>query len=310
MTERDSTPTPEPSSDPASSIYKVIHSTTYQYQAPVKVSHNQVMLTPRDAEFLKCRKHRLTIQPGTSVSTKRTDFFGNLVHAFSVEENHRRLVVTASSVVEVLPRPQFVMDRSPSWQDVANDVKQLLDQNWLEVSAYRFDSRRIRRQQSFAEYAQGTFKQGMPILEAALALTQKIYTEFQYDTKATDVNTSVDQAFTLRRGVCQDFAQIQIAALRSLGLPARYVSGYLRTLPPEGKPRLIGADQSHAWVSLYCGQDLGWVDLDPTNRCFCGLDHVPIARGRDYSDVVPFRGVFLGGGSHQLTVSVDVCPVD
>jgi transglutaminase-like putative cysteine protease len=124
------------------------------------------------------------------------------------------------------------------------------------------------------------------------------------------VHTATIEAFRLRRGVCQDFAQIEIACLRSIGIPARYVSGYLRTYPPPGKPRLVGADQSHAWVAAYCGPELGWVEIDPTNNCVCGTDHIPIAWGRDYGDVVPMRGVFLGGGSHQLKVSVDVQPIE
>ena len=148
-----------------------------------------------------------------------------------------------------------------------------------------------------------------PILVALQSFCHQVYTDFSYDKEATAVDTLTEDAFNGRRGVCQDFAHIAVACLRSVGLPARYVSGYLRTVPPEGKERLVGADQSHAWVAVYCGPELGWVDFDPTNDCFCQTDHIPIAVGRDYSDVVPIKGVFLGGGEPTLTVSVDVEPV-
>lgn len=289
--------------------YRVTHTTTYQYESSVNVSHNQVLLLPREAPGIRCHRSHLNIQPPPDISSQRLDYFGNRVHSFSIEESHRRLVVTAHSEVEVFGGGARALERSPVWQEVVKGVKQQSDPRCLEASLYQFDSQRVHRSLLFAEYGRRAFGVGRPILAAALELTQQIFADFQYDSKATDVNTSVEQAFELRRGVCQDFAQVQIAVLRSLGLAARYVSGYLRTIPPEGKTRLIGADQSHAWLSLYCGEEWGWVDLDPTNQCLCGTDHVPIAWGRDYSDVVPFRGVFLGGGQHQLTVSVDVCPV-
>ena len=161
----------------------------------------------------------------------------------------------------------------------------------------------------FEQYARHSFPTGRPILEAVLDLNQRIHRDFQYDPAATHVHTPTEEAYALRRGVCQDFSHVQIACLRALGLSARYVSGYLRTHAPTGQPRLIGADQSHAWVSVYCGQRIGWIDVDPTNDKLSDLDHIPIAWGRDYSDVVPVRGVFLGGGKHQVTVSVDVAPV-
>ena len=155
-----------------------------------------------------------------------------------------------------------------------------------------------------------SFTKARPILPAALDLTQRIFQDFAYDTTATDVYTSTAEAFELRRGVCQDFAHVQIACLRSIGLSARYVSGYLRTHPLPGQEKLVGADQSHAWISVYCGQKHGWIDLDPTNNKPSDLDHIPLAWGRDYHDVVPVRGVFLGGGHHQISVSVDVAHLD
>ena len=179
----------------------------------------------------------------------------------------------------------------------------------LEVELYRCRSPRIEPARVYADHARNLFTPERPILNALEDLTHWIHASFTYDKDSTHVHTSVDEVFALKRGVCQDFAHVMVAILRSLGLAARYVSGYLRTLPPQGKPRLVGADQSHAWVSVYAGPNLGWVDVDTTNNGFCSLDHVPIAWGRDYSDVVPFRGVFLGDGRHQLDVSVDVCPM-
>ncbi|HSG73308.1 MAG TPA: transglutaminase family protein, partial [Planctomycetaceae bacterium] len=163
-----------------------------------------------------------------------------------------------------------------------------------------------RTHMEFADYARISFPPQRDILSAAKDLTQRVFQEFEFDKRATTVTTPVEEVFRHRKGVCQDFAHLQIALLRSLRLPARYVSGYLRTIPPPGKPRLIGSDATHAWLSLYCGADLGWIDLDPTNNLLPSTDHITIAWGRDYSDVPPLRGVYIGGGSHSLSVSVDV----
>ncbi len=200
------------------------------------------------------------------------------------------------------------LEDSPRCGDVKAGIALQTDANWLSVSVHRFDSPRIRRTGNYAEYASSAIRDETPVLLAARDLTRMIYDDFAYDRNATDVDTPTDKAFASRSGVCQDFAHIAVTCLRSLELPARYVSGYLRTVPQDGKQRLIGADQSHAWVSVYCGSELGWVEFDPTNNCICGTDHIPIAYGRDYGDVVPIKGVFLGGGEPILSVSVDVAP--
>jgi transglutaminase-like putative cysteine protease len=290
--------------------YKITHSTTYTYAAPVSVCHNLVRLTPREEPGLHCRSHRLVIRPAPPVSARHTDFFGNQVHAFSIEENHRQLTVTANSRIDVVPRDFPPPATTVPWTTVVAGLTDGSDPHWLEACLFLFDSPRARRSPEFAAYAAGCFAAGKPILQAVLDLTSQIRRDFKYDKHATSVTTAAEDAFRLRKGVCQDFAHIEIACLRSLGLPAQYVSGYLRTIPPPGKPRLIGADQSHAWLSVYCGSELDWVDVDPTNDALCSTDHIPIARGRDYGDVVPIKGVFLGGGEHQLTVSVDVAPLD
>lgn len=299
--------------------YKITHSTAYIYESPVRVCHNLVMLTPREDARVRVRSHRLNIIPHPVQMHQRQDFFGNMFHAFSIEENHRQLKVTSVSRVRVLNRRLPVAEETMAWEAVASSVtapphsglfEESPDDKWLEATKYLFDSRKIQRASIFSDYALQDFTPGRPILLCAQALSARIHREFKYDTTATFVNTMPQEALAIKRGVCQDFAQVAISCLRSIGLPARYVSGYLRTIPPPGKPRLIGADQSHAWFSLYCGPTAGWIDLDPTNDCACGKNHIPIAWGRDYQDVVPVRGVFLGGGQHTLKVSVDVLPIE
>ncbi len=289
--------------------YRISHVTTYSYESPVRVCHNLVMLTPRGDWVVNPLSHRVMVKPHPLTIHRREDYFGNAVHAFSIEESHRQLVVSASGRVEVSYDPLPPSEQSPAWEQVRQAVSAQSDPRWLEACQFRFDSERIQASPELADYARSSFPASRPILQAALELTRRIYSDYTYDTTATNVHTPTMEAFNLRRGVCQDFAHVQIACLRSLGLCARYVSGYLRTHPPVGQPRLVGADQSHAWVSVYCGQQLGWVDLDPTNNQLCHIDHIPIAWGRDYNDVVPVRGVFLGGGQHSITVSVDVAPI-
>ena len=288
--------------------YRLSHVTTYSYDSPVRVCHNLVMLTPRNSSMLELINHRVTIKPHPLVLNRREDYFGNTLHAFSIEESHRQLTVSASGRVEVAYSELPPAVQSLPWEQIREAVVAQSDPRWLEACQFRFNSPRIQASPEFADYARVSFQPNRPILEAAFELTQRIFQDYVYDTTATDVNTPTKDAFELRRGVCQDFAHVQIACLRSMGLCARYVSGYLRTHPAAGQTKLIGADESHAWVSIYCGQQLGWVDLDPTNNKFCHIDHIPIAWGRDYSDVVPIRGVFIGGGKHSISVSVDVAP--
>ena len=287
--------------------YKITHTTTYAYGEPVAVCHNQVLLTPRTDARTSCHSHRLVIRPTPVTSSRRVDFFGNHVHTFAIEESHRKLAITATSRVTVEPPPPVEPAASTAWERVVAAVAEQTCDDWLDAWPFRGDSPRMKRGRDFANYAASCFTEGRPIVEAVLALTAQIFRDFKYDKQATTVDTPTADAFRVRRGVCQDFAHVQIACLRSLGVPARYVSGYLRTTPPKGQPRLIGADQSHAWVAAYCGA-AGWLDVDPTNNKVVSVDHVPLAVGRDYHDVAPIRGVFLGGGTHKLKVSVDVAP--
>lgn len=285
--------------------YQIRHVTTYQYSDHVSVCFNRAWLSPRELSHVQVLDHRITTAPSTTTENFERDFFGNKVFTFSVEQEHSKLVVTASSILEITQAPES-QTTSPAWEDVSRMIGNFTEPSWFDARRFQTASPRIPLQEEFAKFARDCFPQGRPILEAVDELTERIYKQFEYNTTATTVETNPLDALTHRKGVCQDFAHVQIAALRSMGLPARYVSGYLRTLPPPGKPRLIGADQSHAWVSVYCGPDLGWIDFDPTNNVRCGLDHLTLAWGRDYSDVAPIKGVCLGGGIPLLNVEVDV----
>ncbi len=285
-------------------IYRVRHVTTYEYSDPVSVSHHILRLTPRQFAGQVERFARISVHPVPQVqSTTHTDYFGNTVTAFSLQEPHDRLTVEATSELEVIPASPPDFSRSPSWELVRDTIADDIDS-----CQFAYDSKRVQSKPALADYAAPSFPANRPILEAAQDLTARIHKDFRFDTKATEVTTPVETFFEKRRGVCQDFSHLQIACLRSLGLPARYVSGYLRTIPPPGKPRLVGADASHAWCSVWC-PGTGWVDFDPTNNCVPTGGHITVAWGRDYSDVSPIHGVLLGGARHTLNVAVDVMPL-
>ena len=284
--------------------YQITHTTRYNHTEPVPVCYNYVHLAPRSLPFQNCADHDVLISPAPAERVKQSDYFNNQVEYFSIHEPHLGLTVTAKSTVSVSPRPPLDTSAVPSWESIAAKIR--ID--YLQDCQFIFDSPHIRRSAQFADYGRQSFVPGRSIIDAALDLTHRIFKDFKFDNKATTVSTPVEEVFVKRMGVCQDFAHLQITCLRSLGLAARYVSGYLRTIPPPGKPRLVGADASHAWISLFCGP-LGWVDFDPTNDALPGTDYVILAWGRDYSDVCPIQGVFTGGGKHTMTVSVDVLPL-
>lgn len=293
--------------------YQITHLTSYDYSDPVGLCHNQLRMLPRNMMNANlhstCHSAEVLISPAPTFRFEHTDYFGNRVLTFSIERAHRRLSVTASSRVEIsIPEIDFGSD-TRSWEDHLANLKAGTDENWLEIEEFTHPSPRIQPSAIFQNYAQHVFTPNRPLLECAIALTQKIHDDFRYDPEATQVDTTIEQVFETRAGVCQDFAQVQIACLRSLGLPAKYVSGYLRTNPPPGQSKKIGADESHAWVSLYAGHEMGWVDLDPTNCKPVDCDYIPTAIGRDYSEASPMRGVAIGGGEATLTVSVNVEPV-
>jgi transglutaminase-like putative cysteine protease len=284
---------------------RVSHRTLYAYADPVSTSHHEARLTPRDVEAQRVLEHTVRITPEPSTRRERFDYFGNRTLHFGIREPHRSLEVRATSLVELLPQTAPLLAATPAWEQVRDRLRVDRRRDVLDAYAFTFDSPHARASGALADYAVPSFAPARPVLEAVRDLTTRIKNEFTYDPGATDVSTPVGEVLRRRRGVCQDFAHVQIACLRALGLAARYVSGYVLTRPPPGKPRLIGADASHAWVSVFV-PDYGWVDFDPTNDLIPGDEHVTVACGRDFADVTPLKGVILGGGRHEVTVAVDV----
>jgi len=285
--------------------YRIVHKTAYRYSEPASLSQNELFLHPRETVTQHVVNSQLNIVPEPQYRHRRTDYFGNIVDVFMVQHPHNELAMTAASVVDValpvIPAPES----TPAWEDVALNLAEHLQPAALDAYQFVFASPLITVLPDARDFSQRAFPPRTPVLMGALDLIGRIFTEFTYDKSATTVDTTVAQVLAERKGVCQDFAHVAISCLRSLGLAARYVSGYLETQPPPGKPRLVGADASHAWVSLYV-PDAGWVDLDPTNNVTAGEHHVTIAWGRDYGDVTPVKGVVMGGGRHNLSVMVDV----
>ena len=254
-----------------------------------------------------CELFRLLIYPEPIDIGHRTDFFGNGVSYFSIDQAHQSLTVTSKCRVSVSACPKPLPNLTVAWDELAAKLKANPGPDLLDVVQFVFDSPSIKQFPALKDYACASFSQGRPILEAVLDQTARIHRDFTYNPRATTIHTPVQEVFENRHGVCQDFAHLQIGCLRSLGLAARYVSGYLRTQPPPGKTRLIGADASHAWLSIYCGE-AGWIDIDPTNNVVTSTDHITVAWGRDYTDVCPIQGIIVGGGDHRMSVSVDVAP--
>lgn len=288
--------------------YRIVHRTLYDNTQPVSVGHNEAWLTPRNTARQRVISHHIDIDPQPSTRGTLTDYFENTVTQFLFNQGYSKLTISATNEVEMLPH-EGKSEPGPSWENVLEEVRAHAAPEALQAYEFTFDSPRCRRANEFADYGRELCLPGLPIHTLLADLLKRFDRDFQYQSGTTTVSTPVEQVFRQRRGVCQDFAHLLISILRSLGFAARYVSGYLRTLPPPGKPRMVGADASHAWISVYAGS-LGWIDLDPTNSQFPSTDHITLAWGRDYTDVAPVKGVYIGGSSPQLKVSVDVCPVD
>ena len=287
--------------------YHITHTTTYDYGEAVSLCQNVAHLAPRPSPRQQAERPVLSITPDPAVIEERVDYFGNPVSYFTIQEPHRELTVRVVHRIDLSPATPPEPESTPAWETVRDRLTRDRDPDWLDAYQFAFDSRYAAAHPRYAGYAAPSFTPGRPTLAAALDLTRRIHAEFTYDPRATTLATPVAEVFEHRRGVCQDFAHFQLACLRSLGLAARYVSGYLSTVPPPGKPRLVGVDATHAWVSIFCG-DAGWVDLDPTNNQIPADRHVLLAWGRDYEDVSPLKGVILGGGRHDVRVAVDVRP--
>jgi transglutaminase-like putative cysteine protease len=290
-------------------LYRVLHRTTYRYAEEVSASYGQMHLLPRSADGQTCRASRVVIDPTPDDLQERTDFFGNRAAFFAIHSEHTSLTVTTTSDVSVDRRDSLGLLGTQPWEQVRDRTAATGENGWEPIDLL-LDSPLVAASPALAAYAGPSFPTGRPVIEALLDLAQRIHADFDYEPGSTSVSTTVDEVLTARKGVCQDFAHLAIGCLRSLGLAARYVSGYLETRPPPGKERLQGADVSHAWAALWVPGG-GWVDVDPTNQKFVNDRYVTTAWGRDYADIPPLKGViFTKGLEHELDVVVDVVPLD
>ena len=287
----------------------VHHETRYDYDRPVEVAHHSAWLRPRDTELQQVLGWSLDIAPLPEDAVQESrDAFGNWRHGFSHARVHDRLTVLSRFQVRLLAPPAPATHLSPPWAEAARALRYRAGVSQPDAVEFMLPSHFAPVDARLADYARDLFTPGRPLLQAAEALMTRIHQRMEFNPQATDVATDALQALAKGQGVCQDFAHLMIGAMRSLGLAARYVSGYLLTHPPAGQPRLVGADASHAWVDVWCPQH-GWVALDPTNDVWVGQDHVTLAWGRDYADVAPLRGVIRGGGMAPPVVSVTVEPL-
>jgi transglutaminase-like putative cysteine protease len=290
--------------------YRITHRTHYRYSQPVVLCHNEARLQPRQAPHQACLASTVMVEPTPAEWAERQDFFGNRVLYFAVEEPHQGLTVSAISDIELASPPAPPgLDASPAWEALHAILLEHADAESRLARQFVLDSPCAAAAADPRAYAEPSFPSGRPVLAAVADLSRRIHREFRFDPQSTTVATPVSEVLAQRHGVCQDFAHLAIACLRSLGLPARYVSGYLETEAPAGLPRLQGADLSHAWFAVYV-PGVGWVDFDPTNDCQPSERHVTTAWGRDYGDVTPLKGVIFGGGAHTLEVSVDMARVE
>jgi transglutaminase-like putative cysteine protease len=296
--------------------YQLRHTTRYEYSNSVTLSHNEARLLPRDLDWQGCTNTRLLISPPPLSQHERRDFFGNRVVYFAIQEIHNSLEVTLHSQVTTQNRPVPTGDSVHTyWENVAQQLAPgdrantiVADPDSLDARMFTLNSPFIHRSEALRTFALDCFSPQRPLLESILALNELIHHEFSYDPEYSTLATPLDDVLKDRKGVCQDFAHLAIGALRSVGLAARYISGYLETLPPPGQEKLLGADASHAWLSVFI-PNWGWLDIDPTNGNLANDRYLTLAWGRDYGDVTPLKGVMNGGGAHELTVEVDVLPL-
>jgi transglutaminase-like putative cysteine protease len=291
-------------------IYDIRHVTSYSYESPVSFARCSLRLEPRTGDGQQLVSHSVDIRPKPADRALRRDFFGTLTESILIETAHRSLRIDSRSRVTVSRHAPGRDAASPAWESVRDVAFEAASLGPESPIGYVFASPLVPVQRPVTAYAASSFPPGSGILTGAVDLMHRIRTEFKYDPKATVISTPLEEVFEKRHGVCQDFAHVMIAGLRGLGLPAAYVSGYLRTIPPPGKPRLQGADATHAWVSLWCGEGLGWVGLDPTNDILVENDHIILAVGRDFSDVSPVDGIIVGSRKQKLSVAVDVLLVE
>lgn len=291
--------------------YEVTHTTRYTYSEKVSHCHNVGYLAPQSDAHQECRESGITVSPYPTILRQHNDYFGNKFYYFSVEEPHDRLEVVGKTRVITRPGPALDLDASPAWETVAHAMRNPTREDQIRAGEFCLPSPFIPHSEHFAAFAREVFTPQKPVLSAALDFAIRIYREFKYEQKATTILTPLSEVFEKKKGVCQDFAHLSIAALRSLGLAAQYVSGYIETFPPQGKEKLRGSDASHAWFAVFvpgmaADGSGAWVDFDPTNGKMITEEYIVTARGRDFGDVSPLKGILFGGGKHVLKVEVDV----
>ena len=291
-------------------IYDIRHVTTYSYESPVSFARCSLRLEPKSGDGQQLVSHTVEIRPKPAERTVRRDFFGTHTESVLIETAHRSLRIDSRSRVSVLRQALGRTAPSPSWESVRDVAFEASSLGPSSPVGYVFASSLVPVLGPITAYAAESFPQGQGVLAGAVDLMHRIRRDFKYDPKATVISTPLREVFEKRHGVCQDFAHVMIAGLRGLGLPAAYVSGYLRTIPPPGKPRLQGADATHAWVSVWCGSEIGWVGFDPTNDLLVENDHIVLAVARDFSDVSPVDGIIVGSRKQKLAVAVDVLLVE
>lgn len=289
-------------------IYDIRHLTLYEYGSLVTFSHCALRLLPTDGPGQTVLSSELSVTPAPAQTIERTCFFGNRLTFLTIETAHRKLIVEVNTSIEIDRHEPLGEGETPAFEMVREEAFARMSFDKDSPAHFLHPSLLAPRFEPASDYARESFAAGRSILAGATELMRRIRADFKYDTKATVVSTPLSEAFGKRRGVCQDFAHIMIAGLRGLGLPAAYISGYIRTIPPAGKERLEGADAMHAWVSLWCGEAHGWVGLDPTNAMMIGNDHIVLAKGRDYADISPVAGIILGSREQDVDVKVDVVP--
>ncbi len=291
-------------------IYDIYHKSSFTYQSAVSFSHNIARLKPRTTSFQRLVDFSMDIEPGLCEKNSFTDIFGNHTTHLLVRKAHQHLSVTGHSRVELFPHLleehlRLVEHHAMSYEEAMTLLKES-EKEAILVPFFKAESPRIPcASKEIEAYARDSFAPKRSVFEALVEFMGRMYADFEFSVGVSDVTTSVEEAFKRKQGVCQDFAHVAIAALRSIGLPARYMSGYIETIPKEGVEKLFGVDASHAWVSLYIPR-VGWVDFDPTNNVLPKTQHILLGYGRDYEDIAPLQGVVFGSGASQLSIGVDV----
>lgn len=287
--------------------YRIEHTTEYAYAQPVELSSHMLHLLPRALPYQQVLNSDLSVDPVASRWSEATDHFGNRVNWLFLDVPHERFAVTLTAEVEIAFPPPPATEETPPWEALA-DSRDGGPTAW-QAAEFAFHSPMVAADPDVATYVARSFPKGRPVLAAVMDLLRRIQADFRFQAGVTTIATPVGKVLAQKAGVCQDFSHLTISGLRSLGIPARYVSGYIRTRPPPGQARRRGADQSHAWVGVWLGPEHGWIDVDPTNNLIVSNEHVVLGWGRDFGDLSPVRGVILGGGNHSLNVSVDLLEV-